>query len=119
MKRVTLMLVGVLAICFLLGSTLCSGLIVGFYTGRWWGEWEINYLMDIPAGGVVMSPRTGAQWIKVGGNALRFVRIPDPRAARIVPLFPQGAKAQQPAKEEKDKKSEKLEGATNKGGSKK
>ena len=75
-------------VAFLLGAVLSLGIVGGFAIGRWWGEWELFYLMDVPAGGVVMSPRTGANWIKLDNNTLRFTRIPDPRQARTVKLFP-------------------------------
>lgn len=86
------------AFMLVLGMSIGSSLVIGFGIGRWWGEWELRYLMDIPQGGVVLSPRTGAYWIKLNNNAMRFVRLPDPREARTVRLFPQ----KEEPKDEKD-----------------
>jgi hypothetical protein len=79
--------VTVAAILLLVGAAMGATFMVGFQTGRWWGEWELHYFMDLPAGAVVMSPRTGANWIKIDNSALRFVRIPDPRQAVTARLF--------------------------------
>ena len=81
-------LVSVAIVALLLGMTLATGLCGGFLAGRWWGEWELNYLMSIPQGGMVLSHRTGASWFKLDNNTMRFMRVPDPRQARIAQIFP-------------------------------
>jgi hypothetical protein len=84
MKTIIAIALGIL----LVGMTAGSCLVVGFQAGRWWGEWEMNYLMDVPQGGIVLSHRTGAYWHKMDNNTMRFVRIPNPRQARATQMFP-------------------------------
>ncbi len=81
-----------IAAATLWGMSMGACLSLGFYSGRWWGEWELFYLMDLPQGGVTLSHRTNAYWHKMPNDTLRFVVIPDPRQARTTQVFPQKQK---------------------------
>ena len=45
--------------------------------------------MEMPSGGMHMSEATGAVWSKMPNNfqLLHFLRIPDPKQARVMNLF--------------------------------
>ena len=86
-KLVLAILIG-LAISIAVGQVAFKrGVAEGYKYGFQDGNWEIKYVMSLPAGGLYMSFETQAIWSGLPNQMVAFTRIPPPHVAQLMKNF--------------------------------